>query len=64
MSPLVQLIVQELPSLVSAIQQRSAANDPTAPVPTPEQIMAELETAFGDSVAKDEMIKAALSVGS
>lgn len=61
MSPLVQFILQEAPKVIGLIQERYAANNPTLPPLTAEQVVAAFEEAFTSTIAKDEMIKATLA---
>lgn len=58
MSPLVQLIIQEAPSIIALIRSKHASTGD--PMPTSEEVLAALEVAFTDSFAKDQMLKAAL----
>lgn len=58
MGNIAQLIIQELPNIIGLIQERHAANNPTSPPLTAEQIHAGFEEAFSSTIAKDEIIKA------
>ena len=60
MNPIVQLIIQQAPSIIALLQQRHAANNPEAPPLTAGEITAGFEQAFSDSIAKDELIRAML----
>lgn len=60
MVPIVQLIIQTMPGIISIIQAHYAAANPDAPQPTAEQIVAAFEEAFTSTVLKDQMIKARL----
>ena len=63
MSPIVQLILHEIPTIIQAIKDRRAAADPGAPPLTSAEVLAAFEDAFTSSIAKDEMIKAAIAAG-
>jgi hypothetical protein len=59
MSPLVQLILQSIPGIIGQIQDQHRFSNPSAPVPTPEEIVQAFEDAFTSTIFKDEAIKAA-----
>ncbi len=61
MNPIIQLIIAEAPNLIALIQRRHAANNPDAPPLTPEEIVVAFEETFMDSIAKDEIIRAAIA---
>lgn len=60
MNPIVQLIITEAPAIIALIRDRHKATDPNAPVLTNEQVLAAFEEAFGSSLTKDAMLRAAL----
>lgn len=60
MSPLIQLIISQIPVIVATIKEARAANDPLAPVLTSEEIIMAFDQLFADSVAKDQLLMVAL----
>ncbi len=52
------IIIQVLPDLIKMIQERHAAQNPGAPVPTAEEIAAAFENEFTTTTLKDELLKA------
>ena len=58
MGALAQVILQVAPDIIKLIQDRHAAMQPGAPVPTPAEIAAEFENEFTMTTLKDEMLKA------
>lgn len=60
MNPIIQLIIEETPSLIALIREKLRKKDPNAPTPTSEEVIAAFEQAYADSYARDEMLKAAL----
>ena len=54
MNPLVTLIIQELPSAITAIQGIFARQHPNDPVPTDDEVIAAYQQALASSLAKDD----------
>lgn len=54
-SPLVMLIVQELPGFIKMFKELFEKENPDEPVPSEEEIFAAFETAFQSSLAKDDL---------
>ncbi len=51
---LIQLAIQELPTVIDTFRQLFKKHDPTAPEPTNEDVIAAFEQAFKSSLAKDD----------
>lgn len=64
MNNVTQLILALAPEVFKLVQERHAANNPDLPPLTAAEVVAGFEAAFTDSIAKDEMIKAALAASS
>lgn len=60
MNPIVQLLITQIPAIVSLIKGARKTADPTAPSLTSEEIIRAFDRLFADDVAKDELLKAAL----
>ncbi len=60
MNPITQLIIGLVPEIIDLIQTRHAANNPNRVPLTPAEIEAGFEATFTSSVAKDELIRAAI----
>ena len=60
MNPLVQLLIQQAPSLIGFIRELRQKNDPAAPQPTEQDIIAAFEALFVSSLARDEFLIKAL----
>lgn len=56
MTPLEQIIIQELPTGIALIKEAFVKKNPDAPVPTSEEVIAAYESGFISSVAKDDRI--------
>ena len=61
MSPLMQLIIEEIPSLVGLLKNAFAGKHPNLPQPTSAEVLAEFEATYQDSYARGELLKAALA---
>lgn len=59
MSPLIALIIQQLPTIVPAIKDLFAKNNPGAPPLTDEQVHEALGLAVASTIAKDDAYLAA-----
>ncbi len=53
---LIQLAVQEMPSVIAGIKELFKKNNPDAPPVTDAQVFAALNTAYLTSLAKDDAI--------
>lgn len=60
MTPIVQLIISQIPSIVAAIKARHAADHPDAPPLTSETVIAGFDRLFASDIAKDELLRVAL----
>jgi hypothetical protein len=60
MTPLLQLLISEIPDIVTLVKAKHAAQHPDAPPLTSADIIAGFDQAFSDSIAKDEMLRKAL----
>lgn len=54
LAPLVALAIKELPGLIRTIRELRAKQDPSAPPPTDEEVIAAFNEAYASSKAKDE----------
>lgn len=54
MGALVPLIIQSLPGILQSIKDTFGQANPTAPVPSDEEILQAFESAFQSSRAKDD----------
>jgi hypothetical protein len=59
MSPILELVIEEVPTLINFLKARYATTHPGEPPLTSEQVMAAFEDAFTSTIHKDEMIRAA-----
>lgn len=60
MSPLVQLILGQIPGIVQMVKEAHRQADPTAPAITSEQVITAFNELVGNTLAKDEMLRVAL----
>lgn len=54
MNPLIALAIQEAPGIIALLKDAFKRDNPDAPVPTDEEVIAAYESAFRSSLAKDE----------
>jgi hypothetical protein len=59
-NPIIQLIIAQLPAIAALIREAKAKSDPSAPPVGNEEVLAGFEELFGESYARDEVLKAAL----
>lgn len=60
MSPLVQLLIMQMPAIIDGIKSVHKTQNPDAPDLTSQQVVDAFDQLFADSFAKDEMLRAAL----
>jgi hypothetical protein len=53
MNPLAQLAIQEAPAIIAYLKLQFAKKNPTAPLPTDDEVIAAYDSAFRASIAKD-----------
>ena len=54
MNPLILLAIQHLPDIISRLKEVFGHQNPGAPVPSDEEVIAAYQAAFAASLAKDE----------